>query len=181
MICSGKLLVVDDSPVIRRILGKYLSNLSCKYQLCSDGEEALAWFHEHHDDCAAIITDLEMPRIGGDVLISSAKAVNPFLPCFIVSGNEIPFLRLPTGTRRAIVKPITAECIQSVVEEIYAVQQEREADVLAAAAAMAGAQEEDRTEGLGDMGGEELVHDGEVGECEDRADVVGFDGDRAYV
>jgi CheY-like chemotaxis protein len=112
---------VDDSVVIRKLLSKYLTDLKCPHQLCSDGEEALAWFREHHSDCAAIITDQEMPRMGGDALIWNVQAINASVPCFIVSGNEIPLSRLPTGARRAIVKPLSAGMLEGIVNEIEAV------------------------------------------------------------
>ena len=45
-----------------------------------------------------IITDLEMPRMGGDALIAHAKTICAEVPCFIVSG--IALNSLPPGTRR---------------------------------------------------------------------------------
>jgi CheY-like chemotaxis protein len=118
----GTILVVDDSAVIRKLLSKYLNDLKCPHQLCSDGEEALAWFREHHADCAAIITDQEMPRMGGDALIAKSRVINPSVPCFIVSGNEISPSHLSVGARRAIVKPISASALEGIVDEIEALQ-----------------------------------------------------------
>jgi hypothetical protein len=61
-----------------------------------------------------------MPRMGGDALIWNVQAINPSVPCFMVSGNEIPLSRLPTGARRAIVKPLSAGMLEGIVNEIEA-------------------------------------------------------------
>lgn len=80
--------------------------------------EALHWFEANHTKCSGkwsdyvcflclfllvvsgIITDLEMPRLGGDALITRAKAINSAVPCFIVSG--ISLNTLPPGCERCV-------------------------------------------------------------------------------
>jgi CheY-like chemotaxis protein len=120
----GIVLAVDDSAVIRKLLAKYLNDLKCQHHMCCDGAEALAWFREHHAECAVIITDLEMPRMGGDGLIHNAQDINASVPCFIVSGNALSPSNLPKGTRRAIVKPLSASMLHGVVEEVATLQRQ---------------------------------------------------------
>jgi CheY-like chemotaxis protein len=119
---AGIVLAADDSAVIRKLLSKYLTDLKCPHHICCDGAEALAWFREHHSDCAAIITDLEMPRMGGDGLIQSAQVIDASVPCFIVSGNALSPSNLPKGTRRAIVKPLSASMLHGIVMEVLTLQ-----------------------------------------------------------
>ena len=115
---SGKILVVDDSIVIRKILSRYLQSLECKFELCVDGSVAWEWFKENHQDCAGVITDLEMPMMGGDALIANVQQLCPGLPCFLVSGNDIPHELLPRGALRAIVKPITSSQVEGLLSDI---------------------------------------------------------------
>ena len=119
---SGIVLVADDSAVIRRIFSKYLDERGVTYQMCNDGEQALFWFQNNYVDCAAIVTDLEMPRMGGEALIANAKLVDPDVPCFIVSGNDVLRSNLPPGARKAYVKPISSQRVDSIIEEIYLFQ-----------------------------------------------------------
>ena len=88
-----------------------------------DGAQAWDWFRENHSRCAGIITDLEMPKMGGDALIAKVQELSPGKPCFIVSGNDISADKLPHGAIRAIVKPITSEQIQLIIAEVSSRQQ----------------------------------------------------------
>jgi CheY-like chemotaxis protein len=115
-------LVVDDSAIIRKIMCKMLDKINIKYQMCNDGLDASQWFRSHAKDCAGVITDLEMPKMGGGALIEQVRRIRPTLPCYIVSGNEIARVNLPAGARRSIVKPVTSEQIISVLSEILALQ-----------------------------------------------------------
>jgi CheY-like chemotaxis protein len=120
---SGTVLVVDDSMVIRKIISRYLHSFGCVHELCSDGAQAWDWFVANHASCAGVITDLEMPKMGGDVLIAKVQELCPGKPCFIVSGNDISPEKMPPGALRAIVKPITSDQIQLILCEVYASQQ----------------------------------------------------------
>eukprot|EP00602_Paraphysomonas_sp_CaronLab_P011912 CAMPEP_0185041904 /NCGR_PEP_ID=MMETSP1103-20130426/41765_1 /TAXON_ID=36769 /ORGANISM="Paraphysomonas bandaiensis, Strain Caron Lab Isolate" /LENGTH=676 /DNA_ID=CAMNT_0027581837 /DNA_START=129 /DNA_END=2159 /DNA_ORIENTATION=+ len=120
---KGTLLVVDDSVIIRKIIGKYLLSLDCAYQICSDGSEALQWFSSNARECAGVITDLEMPKVGGDALIASIKEMCPTTPCVLVSGNDIGVDKLPLGTMRAIVKPITLPVVESIIIDFLSLQE----------------------------------------------------------
>jgi len=111
-------LVVDDSHVVRRIVGKYLQRLNVPFHSCVDGVEALEWFMDNMDNCFGVLTDLEMPRMGGNALIDRLKRICPSMPCMIVSGNNIAVESCPPGAMRAILKPITLEQIQDAVGEM---------------------------------------------------------------
>jgi DNA-binding NtrC family response regulator len=126
------LLVADDSAIIRKIMCKMLDKINIKYQMCNDGLDASQWFRSHAKDCAGVITDLEMPKMGGGALVEVARSVNPSLPCYIVSGNEIAQVNLPAGVRRAIVKPVSVEQIISVLSEILSLQIEAQEQQLEA-------------------------------------------------
>mmetsp|Transcript_3726 Transcript_3726/g.5773 ORF Transcript_3726/g.5773 Transcript_3726/m.5773 type:complete len:814 (+) Transcript_3726:85-2526(+) len=113
------MLVVDDSHVIRRIVGRYLEKYEVRYHACADGTEAFEWFKEHSDICFGLITDLEMPRMGGDALIQEVKALRPTLPCVIVSGNEIPIGSRPSGAAACFIKPISMTSMNDLLHELY--------------------------------------------------------------
>ena len=117
-------MVVDDSAIIRKIMSKMLDNVNVSYHICKDGFEALQWFQEHVEVCAAIITDLEMPKMGGDVLILQARQINPQLPCYVVSGTDIGAVNLPSGARMAVIKPLSSEKIVEILEDICSLQED---------------------------------------------------------
>lgn len=104
--------------VIRKIISRYLEALKCPHHLCVDGAQAWEWFQKNHGSCPGVITDLEMPLMGGNALIGHVQSLCPGKPCFIVSGNDLSHNQLPPGTIRAIVKPIVSEQLQQIVTEI---------------------------------------------------------------
>jgi CheY-like chemotaxis protein len=113
---------VDDSAVIRKILSKHLVSLNIKHHLCADGADAWAWIKEHASNCCGVITDLEMPKMGGTELISHINAKMPGMPCFIASGNEVSALDLPAGAKWAILKPILMKDVTAILLEIRRLQ-----------------------------------------------------------
>jgi CheY-like chemotaxis protein len=126
---SGTVLVVDDSMVIRKIISRYLHSFGCVHKVCCDGSEAWDWFVANHASCAGVITDLEMPKMGGELLIAKVQELCPGKPCFIVSGNDISPEKMPPGALRAIVKPVSVDLIESILREI-ATSSENSLDVL---------------------------------------------------
>ena len=110
-----KFLVVDDSAVIRRMLVRMFEKLEVPCHACVDGVQALEWFRDNHEVCCGLITDLEMPRMGGDSLIQESLKIASSLPCVVVSGNESVVDSLPQGALRALLKPITVNDLQEVL------------------------------------------------------------------
>ena len=113
-----KFLVVDDSAVIRRMLVRMFEKLEVPCHACVDGVQALEWFRDNHEVCCGLITDLEMPRMGGDSLIQESLKISPSLPCVVVSGNESVIDSLPLGALRALLKPITVNDLQKVLLDV---------------------------------------------------------------
>lgn len=115
-------MVVDDSTIIRKIMSRYLDCAKANYFMCSDGSEAIAWFNQNMKICCCVITDLEMPKQGGDAVIRHVTSISPTIPCFLVSGNDITLDNLPKGTQRAIVKPITQDQVDEILRELVEIQ-----------------------------------------------------------
>lgn len=108
-------LIADDSHVVRRILERYLSKLKVPFMSFPDGTYALEWYKDNHAICMGVITDLEMPQMGGLALISHIKEMTPDAPCYIISGNNIAVENVPSNVLGALVKPVTMEQLKHVV------------------------------------------------------------------
>ncbi len=81
-----KILIVDDEEDIREILVDSLESLD--YQTCTatDGEEAIEIIKQKHDELAAIICDLKMPKVSGDQVVNFVAQEHPIIPIIILSG-----------------------------------------------------------------------------------------------
>ncbi len=82
-----KILVVDDSPVYRKLVEQSLTEEACRLLLAKNGREALDLFAEHHP--ALVITDWTMPDISGLELCRRIRAdFQPFYAYVILlTGN----------------------------------------------------------------------------------------------
>lgn len=112
------MLIVDDSHVVRRLLERYLDKVGVPHYSCKDGVEALEWFKENNHNCRGLVTDLEMPKMGGDALIYHVLRLKPIFPCVIVSGNNVVAKNLPRGVMKAILKPVTLAQVVEIVADM---------------------------------------------------------------
>ena len=84
---NKQILIVDDSPVMRRLLGEILRN-DYHVVVAADGVEAM--HHLLHDEpFDAVILDLSMPRMGGVDLLKEIRSIGAFvqLPVLVLSGH----------------------------------------------------------------------------------------------
>ncbi|MGA1204053.1 MAG: HD-GYP domain-containing protein [Planctomycetota bacterium] len=81
-----RVLVVDDEPVERELLTEMLEVGAWRPPVTSsDGREALERLSEDRFDI--LITDLQMPRVGGEELVRRALRLDPDLTILVLSGN----------------------------------------------------------------------------------------------
>ncbi|GMQ47958.1 response regulator [Vibrio sp. 10N] len=72
-----RILVADDNPVNRHLVGQLLSNWSIEYQQASSAAEALAMLTQAHEEArpySIAILDYEMPQVNGLQLARRIKA-----------------------------------------------------------------------------------------------------------
>ena len=82
---SGRVMVVDDSPVVRALVGGYLRGAGFQVEEADNGADALRRMEAKHFD--VVITDLRMPVMDGFALLEAVKR-----------GNVGPEVILLTGT-----------------------------------------------------------------------------------
>jgi len=113
------ILLAEDNDVVRRSMADYLLKLGYFVTEAKTGIEALSYFREILPDL--IITDLQMPELGGLNFLKIVKNESESTPCIIVSGqgtmqDVIEGLRL--GAWDYLTKPIhPLELLQHSVEQ----------------------------------------------------------------
>jgi CheY-like chemotaxis protein/two-component sensor histidine kinase len=78
------ILVVDDQPVLRDLLGEMLTSDGHGVELACDGRSALEKFEAQTFDL--VITDKAMPEMNGDQLAAAIKARSPKTPILMITG-----------------------------------------------------------------------------------------------
>jgi CheY-like chemotaxis protein len=84
-------LVVDDSMLIRHSVCRFLEERGFSVESASNGEEALESVKRRMP--AVIITDMQMPKMGGSELITALKSKpeTAGIPVIIVAGKTSGF------------------------------------------------------------------------------------------
>ena len=86
---AGELiLVVDDDTSIREIVAKVLVNHGYRVVSCKDGVEAIALFATQSDKLVLVITDINMPYVGGAVLVRALLQIRPDIRLIAMSGLD---------------------------------------------------------------------------------------------
>lgn len=95
------ILLVDDEPAIRSLMGMALADAGYRVLEARNGNEALRVFDEQGQDIALVITDMRMPYVGGVELIAELQARRRTLKCLGMSGYAfasditVPMLKKP--------------------------------------------------------------------------------------
>jgi len=104
----ARILIVDDEPLIRKILTKYLNDKNYIIDSAEDGTKAL--FKLEHTMYDLVLTDLRMPNMGGRELLKIMSEKYPDIPKIVLTGygtNEDIIIALKTGAYDFLTKPIT--------------------------------------------------------------------------
>jgi len=79
-----RILVVDDEVSTLTLFQRILEKEGYAVVCVTSGEEALQQLKTQRFDLA--ISDLRMPGLTGIELVREAKALNPSLPCIVLTG-----------------------------------------------------------------------------------------------
>ena len=120
---STRILVVEDSRSIRRLIRAALEADGYEVMERGDGEAGLAALQEAPPDL--VITDVYMPGMDGLSLVRSIRALRAFrfLPILIItteSGDNMKQSGRAAGATGWIVKPFNDERLRQVVAQLIA-------------------------------------------------------------
>lgn len=103
---EGKtILVVDDHPLNREVLGQMLEQAGARVVLAASGEEALA----RRKGVDAVLLDLHMPGMDGEAVLRKLRACQPELPVLMLTADTLgeTAKRLQEAGARAVLhKPV---------------------------------------------------------------------------
>ncbi|SMC09267.1 chemotaxis response regulator CheY [Nitratiruptor tergarcus] len=118
-----RILVVDDAPMIRRILKNLLKEMGfSNIDEAEDGMVALQKLRSQKYDF--VITDWNMPNLTGIELVQEIRKDPNLksLPIMMVTAEakkENIILALKSGVNNYIVKPFTPENVKAKIEAIF--------------------------------------------------------------
>lgn len=119
-----QILLVDDDTPIRKLLARSLQRAGFEVTEAADGRQAQELIELNESSpFNLVVSDLQMPRVGGVELLSWVTKTRPQLPVVIVSGSldTIGTERIRASRAAAILaKPFTVEELREVIERVLA-------------------------------------------------------------
>ncbi|MFC1553677.1 PAS domain S-box protein [candidate division KSB1 bacterium] len=82
------ILVVDDEKTVRKLAESMLTTFGYKVLTAVDGQQALEKYQEQKDSIDAVILDLTMPIMSGEMLLRRMLDINPDVKVIISSGHS---------------------------------------------------------------------------------------------
>ena len=101
-----KILIVDDSEIIRQQLSRALSEAGLTVVEATDGVDGLEKVAEH-DDISLLVLDINMPRMNGLVLTTEAQ-------------NSMVARAKQSGAKAWLIKPVKMDLFVNVVQRFAA-------------------------------------------------------------
>ncbi|HHE54979.1 MAG TPA: response regulator [Caldithrix abyssi] len=123
MLENKRILFVEDSPTMRRIIANSLRQLGVKdFEEAENGLDALEKLHESEFDL--LMTDWNMPEMNGAELVEQVRKLERFknLPILMVTtrGMEEDVLKaIQLGVNGYIVKPFTPEILSNKLNDLF--------------------------------------------------------------
>jgi DNA-binding NtrC family response regulator len=112
------ILLVDDEKSLRKLANRVLSAAGYRVLEASDGAVALRVAAEEVGELDLVLTDVEMPTLGGRGMVDELLELSPGTRVLFMSGytdNEILRRGIRTSETNFLQKPFTAESLLAAV------------------------------------------------------------------
>ncbi len=118
---SLRILVVEDEPLVREVLGVYLAEDNHTVTTAENGREGLEKFRAGTFDL--VMTDRSMPEMNGDALAAEIKKLQPAQPVLLLTGFGDIMAgsgEMPAGVDLVVSKPFTLTTLRSAIAKLTA-------------------------------------------------------------
>lgn len=119
---TKKILVVDDEPDVRKLVGAMVGNFGYEVLTADSGEHALT-LYRNHGPIDLLITDVVAPGMSGPMLADKLTELQPDLKVLYISGYDNTTVVQKYVVERGhqlLAKPFTVDELQSRVRELLA-------------------------------------------------------------
>lgn len=115
------ILVVDDEPEIRKLVGAMVNQSGYAAITADSGEHALTLYKHHKTPVELLITDVVQPGMSGPMLADKLAAIQPDLKVLYISGYDHTHLVRKYVVEKGhalLAKPFTFEALRNKVQEL---------------------------------------------------------------
>lgn len=114
-------LVVDDEPEVRKLVGAMVQQFGFAVLTADSGEHALTLCRNHNDHIELLIADVVAPGMSGPMLADKLTALRPDLKVLYISGYDDTHVVQKYVVEKGhalLAKPFTVEALKSKIREV---------------------------------------------------------------
>jgi DNA-binding NtrC family response regulator len=114
------ILVVDDEPEIRKLVGAMVGTFGCNVLTADSGEHALTLYKNNHP-IELLITDVVAPGMSGPMLADKLTELQPGLKVLYISGYDNTHVVQKYVVEKGhelLAKPFTADELRNKVRQL---------------------------------------------------------------
>ena len=114
-----RILVVEDEPLVREVLGVYLDEDQHNVTLAVNGRDGLEKYQAGEFDL--VMTDRAMPEMNGDQLAQEIRKLNPKQPVLLLTGFGDLMAgsgEQPEGVDLVVSKPFTLTTLRNAIAKV---------------------------------------------------------------
>jgi CheY-like chemotaxis protein len=115
---SKKILVIDDDPVLVKLISQMLDILGHKSITTTSSSTGFRLFCDNPYDFDLVITDMSMPEMNGDILAGRIISIRKNIPIILCTGfneNVSEEEARSIGIREIVLKPVNMKTLSDVV------------------------------------------------------------------
>ena len=114
-----RILIVDDDEPVRNALQRWFGLHGFEADVAEDGLDAIEKCEKREYD--VILTDLEMPRMGGLEAMARIRGLLPGVPVVVLTGySDVSSESVLSGAAKVLFKPLPLREIEKAVRESLA-------------------------------------------------------------
>jgi len=116
-----RILIVDDSSTMRRIIGNVVQQLGVSKDDFDEAEDGVvAWkLFQEKNNYDVVLTDWNMPNMNGLELVKTIRGADKKIPIVMITtegGKGEVITALKAGVNNYIVKPFSAEILKEKLD-----------------------------------------------------------------
>jgi DNA-binding NtrC family response regulator len=117
----GTILLAEDEPGLRKVVRTVLEHVGFRVLEASDGRDAERVFAEHSASIDLVLTDVNMPKMGGVELWRRLRAIRPGVKVLYMTGYPDRALlgEVKSGDAELLQKPFTIEALTSKIRNVF--------------------------------------------------------------
>ncbi|HKJ84076.1 MAG TPA: PAS domain S-box protein [Mariprofundaceae bacterium] len=122
---GGELIIVaDDELHVRQMYAELLPELGYRVETAENGEEAVRIYEAHQSECAMVILDVVMPKMGGVEVAGAIRRQNSRIPILFATGydRDVSLARVDEGLENCHVigKPFQVDRLMQAIQQMIA-------------------------------------------------------------